>query len=315
MKITRRSILQQGAGVAGAALLGGAAGAADQVSGKETSPSWPRHRLGVSTYSYWHFEGPKYPIDKVIDHAARLGFDGVEILHRQLEDESPARLNGYKRQALANSLDLISLTIHQQFVSPDAEERKKNIEHTKHCIDLAYELGTPAIRINSGRWNTIKSFEDLMKADGKEPILPGYTEDDGFKWCIDSIQECIPAAEKAGIVLAMENHWGLSATVEGVMRIFNAVNSPWFGLTLDIGNLMGDPYPQIEKLAQHANLVHFKTYFGGGVWYTHEIDYKRVANILRKASYCGYVDLEMEGKEDAQTAVPKSLDVMRRAFA
>lgn len=151
----------------------------------------------------------------MIDHAARLGFDGVENLHRQLEDESTARLNSYKRQALANSLDLISLTIHQQFVSPDAEERKKNIDHTKHCIDLAYELGTPAIRINSGRRNTIKSFEDLMKADGKEPILPGYTEDDGFKWCIDSIQECIPAAEKAGIVLAMENHWGLSATVEG----------------------------------------------------------------------------------------------------
>jgi len=313
MKLSRRTMLQQGTGLVGAALLSGPAGAAGRASTKTSTP--PRHRLGVSTYSYWHFEGPKYPIDKVIDHAARLGFDGVEILHVQLPDESSATLNGYKRQALANSLDLISLTIHQDFVSPDPAERQKNIDHTKHCIDLAYELGTPAIRLNSGRWKTIKSFDDLMKAGGKEPVLPGYTEDDGFKWCIDSIQECIPAAEKAGIVLAMENHWGLSATVEGVMRIVSGVNSPWFGLTLDIGNLMGDPYPQIEKLAQHAVLVHFKTYFGGGVWYTHEIDYKRVAGILRKANYNGYVDLEMEGKEDAETAVPKSLEVMRKAFA
>jgi len=313
MKLTRRSMLQQGAGLAGAALLAGPTGAAAQASGKPSTQ--PRHRFGVSTYSYWHFEGPKYPIDKVLGHAGRLGFDGVEILHVQLPDESLATLNSYKRQALANSLDLISLTIHQDFVSPDPAERQKNIDHTKHCIDLAYELGTPAIRLNSGRWKTIKSFDDLMKAGGKEPILPGYTEDDGFKWCIDSIQECLPAAEKAGIMLAMENHWGLSAAVEGVMRIYKGVNSPWFGITLDIGNLTGDPYPQIEKLAQHATLVHFKTYFGGGVWYTPEINYKRVADILRIANYNGYVDLEMEGKENAETAVPKSLEVMRKAFA
>jgi len=311
MKLSRRRVLQQGAGLAGAALLSGSAVTA---ASPEAAPR-PRRRLGVSTYSYWHFEGPKYPIEKVIDNAARLGFDGVEILHVQLEDESTARLNSYKRQALANSLDLISLTIHQDFVSPDTAERKKMIDHTLHCIDLAYELGTPAIRLNSGRWKTIKSFDDLMKADGKEPVLPGYTEDDGFKWCIDSIQQCIPAAEKAGIVLAMENHWGLSGTVEGVLRIYEGVNSPWFGVTLDIGNLMGDPYPQIEKLAPHAKLVHFKTYFGGGVWYTHDIDYRRVASILAQANYHGYVDLEMEGKEDAETAVPKSLEVMRKAFA
>jgi sugar phosphate isomerase/epimerase len=306
-------MLQQGAGLAVAPLLAPPAGTAGQVSRKPSSK--PRHRFGLSTYSYWHFEGPKYPIDKVVDHAARLDFDGVEILHVQLEDESTARLNGYKRQALANSLDLISLTIHQDFVWPDAAMRQKHIDHTKHCIDLAYELGTPAIRLNSGRWKTLKSFDDLMKAGGREPILPGYTEDDGFKWCIDSIQQCIPAAEKAGVLLSMENHWGLSTTVEGVMRIYNGVNSPWFGVTLDIGNLIGDPYPQIEKLAKYATLVHFKTYYGGGVWYTHEIDYKRVANILRAANYTGYIDLEMEGKENAETAVPKSLQVMREAFA
>ncbi len=46
-----------------------------------------RNRFGVSTYSYWHFEGEKYPIERVIENAARLGFDGVEILHRQMTDE------------------------------------------------------------------------------------------------------------------------------------------------------------------------------------------------------------------------------------
>lgn len=56
-------------------------------------------RLAVSTYSYWHFRGPRFPIEDVIDHAAVLGFEGVEILHRQMRDESPSYVNGLKRRA------------------------------------------------------------------------------------------------------------------------------------------------------------------------------------------------------------------------
>ena len=313
MKLTRRTLLQQGAGLAGATTLAQSAGWDGRPS--ENPLSRPHPRFGVSSYSYWHFTGEKYPIEKVIENAARLGFDGVEILHRQMTDESPTTLNKFKRLALVHGLDLIMFTIHQDFVSPDQAARQEAIDHTKHCIDLAYALGTPAIRLNSGRWKTIKSFDDLMKVDGKEPVLTGYTEDDGYKWCIDSIAECIPAAEKAGVVLSLENHWGLTASVEGVLRIYKAISSPWLGVTLDIGNLVGDPYPQIEKLASYATVVHFKTYFGGGVWYTHDIDYRRVAGILRQANYAGYVDLEMEGRENAETAVPKSLEVMRKAFA
>lgn len=50
-------------------------------------------RLIVSTYSYWHFEPEKYPIEKVIENAARIGFDGVEILHRQMENETVSYLS------------------------------------------------------------------------------------------------------------------------------------------------------------------------------------------------------------------------------
>jgi hypothetical protein len=51
--------------------------------------STPKIRIGVSTYSYWHFDKVKYPIEKVIENAAKIGFDGVEILHRQMENETP----------------------------------------------------------------------------------------------------------------------------------------------------------------------------------------------------------------------------------
>jgi sugar phosphate isomerase/epimerase len=268
----------------------------------------------VSTYSYWHFQETKYPVQKVIEQAAAIGFDGVEILHVQMDDESPAYVNALKQAAFRHGLALPMLSIHQDFVSPDPKERQEAVDHTKKCIALAARLGIPAIRLNSGRWNTIKSFDDLMKVKGDEPPIPGYTDDDAFTWCIDGIRACLPDAEANGIVLALENHWGLTTRVENLLRLFKGVNSPWLGINLDTGNWPGDPYAGIEQLAPYAVIVQAKTYYGGGVWYSLDLDYKRIAGILRAAGFHGWISLEMEGKEPADTAVPKSLAVLRDAF-
>ncbi len=321
MKQTRRQLLQRGLGAGAALGMGGLAGAGSLaalpgVAGEAAAAApKPRIRIGVSTYSYWHFDKVKYPIEKVIENAARLGFDGVEILHRQMESEDRKYVNGLKKLAFELGLDLFFLSIHQNFVSPEVAKRKEHIDHTKRCIDLAVQLGCPAIRLNSGRWGTIPDFQKMLDAGGKEQPLPGYTDDDAFKWCIESINECLPHAEQAGVVLALENHWGLTTSVDGLLRIYKGVNSPWLAINLDTGNFVGDPYSQLERLAPHAMVVQAKTYYGGGHYYTRDLDYKRIAGILRAASFKGYVSLEMEGKESADLAVPKSLEVLRQAFS
>ena len=85
-------------------------------------------------------------------------------------------------------------------------------------------------------------------------------------------------------------------------------------MTLDTGNFLEDPYAKLEKIAPKATFVQAKTYYGGGVWYTLDLDYARIAAILRKVRYRGYISLEYEGKEEAATAIPKSLAMLRRAF-
>ena len=273
-----------------------------------------RIKLGLATYSYWHFTKKKYPIEKVIDHAAELGVEGVDVLQVQMDGEAPGYLRKLKRHAFVNGVDLISLSIHQGFVSPDPKKRQRNIDHTVKCLELAHELGIPCIRLNTGRWGTIKSFDALMAARGIEPVLPGHTEDEGFKWCIDSIEKCLPAAEKNGVLMALENHWGLARTAKGLLRIAKAIKSPWLGVLMDTGNFLEDPYDQLEMIASRTVFVQAKTYYGGGEWYSLDLDYKRIAGILRKVNYRGYVSIEFEGKEDAQTAVPKSVAMMREAF-
>lgn len=273
-----------------------------------------RVKLGVSSYSFWHFRGPKVPIESVIEQASALGIQGVEVLHRQIESDEATACRALKRIAFLNGVDLIALSIHQDFVWPDPEERARQIAHTVRCMEIANEMGIPAIRLNSGRWSTVASFDELMALRGDEPPLPGYTETDAFDWCIESIEALIPTAERLGVLLALENHWGLTRRSEGVLRIVDAVASPWLTVLMDTGNFLEEPYDELKVLAARAAYVHAKTYFGGGEWYTLDLDYPRIAGLLQAAGFHGYVSLEFEGKEAADTAVPKSIDMLRAAF-
>ena len=271
--------------------------------------------IAVSTYSFWRFkDGFKLPIEQCIDEAAEIGFDAVEVLHIQMEGESNDYLQRIKQRALIAGVGLCGFSIHQGFVSPDVDVRKKNIEHTKHCIELAYQLGIPTMRVNTGRWGTSKDFDELMANRGIEPRLPGHTDDEGFKWVIDSLQECLPTAERCGVTMGLENHWGLGRTPEGVLRIVDAIKSPWLQVTLDTGNFLEDPYDKLEMLAPKTVFVQAKTYYGGGIWYALDLDYPRIAAMLRKHHYRGYISLEFEGHEDYKTAIPKSLALLRSAF-
>jgi sugar phosphate isomerase/epimerase len=311
-QLDRRAFL---AGTA-AATIGGTASRSVAQTANQSSEKSRGNPIAVSTYSFWRFkEGMKLPIETCIDEAARMGFDGVDLLLIQFESEDAGYLNKIKRHALINGLDLCCMSTHQGYVYPDAEQRRANIEKTLHQIEIASQLGVPIIRLNTGRWRTTRSFDDLMANRGIEPILPGYTEDDGFKWVIDSIEKCLPKAEKCGVILGLENHWGLARTPEGLLRIVNAIDSPWLQVLLDTGNFLEDPYDKLEMCASQTVFMQAKTYYGGGLWYTLDLDYPRIGRIMKEHNFRGYVSLEFEGNEDWQTAIPKSLARLRDAFA
>ena len=175
-------------------------------------------------------------------------------------------------------------------------------------------MGIPTIRLNSGTWGTRKDFDDLMAHRGEDDPLPGYTVEDAFRWVTDAYAKLIPEAEKRGIIMGLENHWGLGRTPEGVLRVVNALNSPWLQVTLDTGNFLEDPYDRLAKLAAQTVLLQAKTYQGGGVWYTLELDYARIAALMKAAGYRGYVSLEFEGKAPALPAIGESLAMLRRHF-
>ncbi len=309
MNTTRREFLTTSSAAVLAAST--ANGSTPQLPASKSRPN----RIGVSTYSFWQFTRQEMrSIENCIDLAAEMGFDGVEILHRQMEREDDAYLQLLKKRAFANGLDLMGFSTHQGFLRPDPAFREKNVNDTNHQIELAYKMGIPTMRVNTGTWGTSKDFTDLMNHRGMEPPIAGHTDEEGFKWAIESLTKCLKKAEECGVVLGLENHWGLGRTPEGLNRIVNEINSPWLQITADTGNFLEDPYEKLDKIAPKTVLIQTKFYYGGGTWYTLDLDYTRIASIFKKHNYRGYVSLEFEGKEDPKIAVPKSLAILRKAF-
>lgn len=315
--MNRRTFIESAAAAAAALSMAVSPRANAAPTEIPAKPNNRRHnRIAAATYSFWHFDPDnRMPIEECIRHTAEMGFDGVDILHAQMQDESNACLQSLKRLALVNGLDLCCLSTHQGFVTPDVERRQRSVDHTLKCIDIAYKLGIPCIRISAGRWGTSTDFDTLMANKGIEPPLPGYTDEDAYPWVIESLEKCLPAAEKCGVMLALENHWGLARTPQGVLRIVNAIDSEWLKILMDTGNFLENPYDKFEQVAPKTVFVQAKTYFGGGVWYTLDLDYTRIAEILRRHNYTGYISLEFEGKADWKTAMPESLELMRKAFS
>ena len=304
----RRNFLKNSAVLAGGLGLGRGMDAAETDTAISNS-------IGVSSYSFWAFRRDEFrPLETCLDHAAEMGFDGLEILQRQLVETDSATLQKIKRHAFLNGLDLMGFSTHQGFLSPDKEKRQKNADHTIDCLEQAYQLGIPTMRVNSGRWGTSKYFDDLMDNKGEEKAIEGYSEEDAYEWVIEAYETLIPEAEKRGVVMGLENHWGLGRTPEGVKRVVDAVKSPWLQVTLDTGNFLEDPYDRLGQLAPQTVLLQAKTYVGGGRWYSLDLDYERIAKIMHEAKFGGWVSLEFEGNADPLTAIPESLTLLRKHF-
>ncbi len=167
----------------------------------------------------------------------------------------------------------------------------------KQWVDYAEILGAPVIRIFSG------------KPKG------GMTRDQAHRLAVEGMEECCKYAGKHGVHLALENHGGLTNTLEGILAIVRDMKSPWFGVNLDTGNFHSrDIYGDMAKIAPYTVNVQVKVTTSGPDG-RKPSDFKRLAKILREANYRGYIVLEYEEKGDPRKECPKYINQLREAFA
>ena len=155
-------------------------------------------------------------------------------------------------------------------------------------------LGAPVIRIFAGK---------VPKDD---------TEEAAIERCVAGINECLDYAAKRGVFLALENHGGVTATPEQMLRIVRAVKtSPWFGVNFDSGNFhTADPYADLAQIAPYAVNAQVKvSYFPNDQ--RQPADLERIIAILNEAGYRGYVALEYEEDGDPWTEIPPIIEELR----
>jgi sugar phosphate isomerase/epimerase len=262
----------------------------------------PSHlKLSIAAYSYRdHLTGkrsPKLDLFDFVDLAADMALDGVEPTSYYFPPDVTAEyLNRLKLHAFRLGLDITGTAVGNNFCLPPGPKRDEQIASVKRWIDHAAELDAPVIRIFAGN------------------VERGTTEDQAVAWAIEGINAVLPYAARKGIVLALENHGGITATPSKILRLVKAIDAPNFGVNLDTGNFHGaDPYAEIAELAPYALNVQVKTEIErGGTRAKEEADLSRVISILREARYSGYVVLEYEAASDPLKAIPGHVKTLRQ---
>jgi sugar phosphate isomerase/epimerase len=302
--MTRRDLFGWTAG----AIAAGSANLASHRLAKAIPPlarSRPSHmKLSLAAYSYRDYltgkKSPKLDLFDFVNLAADMALDGVEPTSYYFPPNVTSEyLNRLKLHAFSLGLDISGTAVGNNFCFPPGPKRDDQITLVQRWIDFAAELDAPVIRIFAGN------------------VARGSTEEQAVAWAIDGINSVLPYAAKKGIVLALENHGGITATPAQILKLVNAIDSPNFGVNLDTGNFRGsDPYAEIAQLAPYAMNVQVKTEIQRGDGHSREeADLARIVGILRDAHYAGYVVLEYEAAEDPLKAIPMHTKTLRKLIS
>jgi sugar phosphate isomerase/epimerase len=259
-------------------------------------------KFSLAAYSYRDLLQRKkepLPIETFIDDCAAFGLEGTELTSYYLQqDGPPSYFRNLKRQAFLRGLDISGTAVGNDFCHPPGAERDRQVALVKRWIEYADQMDAPVIRIFSGSVKT------------------GQTVEAARQLAVDAIEECCEYAGKFGVFLALENHGGLTAQVDEMLKIIRAVKSPWFGVNMDTGNFQSaDVYSDLAKIAPYSINVQVKVKIHPAAKSPEKSDFNRLATILRTAGYRGYIVLEFEEAGDPRTECRRYLDEIRAAFA
>jgi sugar phosphate isomerase/epimerase len=287
------------AAVATALPLSSLAAAAPMDPVKRAGPA--RLRIGLAAYSMRQYlqakPGTPRAMDLLgfVDWAATLDTDAVELTSYFFpETFTKAYLNDLKRRCHVNGLDISGGAIRNNFTLPPGPELDKWFAHLDMWLDHYAQLGAPVIRVFAG-------------------VPPqGVTEEQGIANAITNLRRACDMAASRGVILGLENHDYLM-NIDRMVPIVKAVDSPWFGVNLDSGNVdRADFYTELAKIVPYALNVQLKVEAGPAPKVV--TDTPRIVKLLKDAGYRGYIVLEYESKPDPYEAVPKHLAELRAAL-
>lgn len=279
-------------------------------------------KVGIDSYSFHRFFGEVYPqqispptrltLEDFLARAHDLGVEGVSLQSYFFPTFSSAYLRQVKRLLDDYGFDRVYAWGH-----PDGLEGGANSEAYEQMVqsfEYAQQIGAKVMRVVGG--------SRRFRHQPHEPQLERLTR---------MFREAAKVAESWGIRMAVENH--LDFTADEMVRLLDAVDSPYVGINFDAGNslrLLDDPVEGMAKLAPRVYATHIKDlkvqkgvpahewYFfasvpiGDGV-----VENQKLVQILADAGFDGLLAVEIDFLHsdygnDEDAAVAKSVSALRR---
>jgi 3-oxoisoapionate decarboxylase len=194
-------------------------------------------KIGLETESYHlFFQNRRMDIFDFIRKTVEFGLDGVQIniIHDKNLHPDWGTLGGDDPDHLIK----VRKEIEKYGLYAEIDTKGTDPKHLMKVIDVARQIGADVIRtyISVGGDKT----EELKSVPG-------------------DILQIVPLLKKFRIKLAIENHE--YETSDEIIRMIKEVDSPWVGVTCDIGNGMmawEEPVDTVKKLAPYTFTSHFK---------------------------------------------------------
>lgn len=269
----------------------------------ETEPTVQRVQYSVNAYSFNDkFRSGQMDLFDMMEFASDIGLNAVDLTayyfpsHPKLPKKP--EIFALKKRALELGLNISWTGIRNNFVTADEEARQKDLKMIKEWLEISSAIGSSILRIFTGR-----NFPD------------GYTKEQVKSWLVEAYKSCAQYGAEVGVIAALQNHNEFLFTADEVIDIIERVDSPWFGLILDISGLRttSDPYAEAEKLAPYASYWFIKEH----VYHKQKktpTDMAKMAAMIKRHNFRGYVSFESLSDENPKEVIKDMLAEFKREF-
>ena len=259
-------------------------------------------KVGSTAYSYRKYlTSGEMTLEGFLDKAVEIGLDCVELTSYYFPETGDEYLNHIKKYAYLNGLDITGTAVGNRFTHAEPEKRAEVVQMVREWVDISVKLGAPCIRVFAGG------------------APEGHTFQEALKWTAECLEECLEYSKPRGVIIALENHGGITSTAQQVISILKAVGGSyleerWLGSNLDLGNYHDDPYGNREMAAPYAVTTHAKTDVSVEGAGKQNVDYEQITRILDKAGYKGCLSIEYEEKEEPMIVMPKFVKYLKECI-
>ncbi|MEE8167921.1 MAG: sugar phosphate isomerase/epimerase [Candidatus Hydrothermarchaeales archaeon] len=260
-------------------------------------------RLGFFTNAFRFF-----PLDYTLKSISDHGYEGINLWAKGdhvTPFDGEKKWLAIKEEIESYGLEIYAVSAHLDFVSPDAEKRKREYKKFMGVLDLAYALGIDQVQTASGGLYEDFSFEKQGE------------------YFVSMMNEFGKVAEDRGIIIGLEpepEKW--MSTPKQTIDLIKTLRYPVFKAVVDMGHAFGvneTPESYIQQFKDYLLNVHVDDVNKGDFPHRHlipgegDVDFVEAFKMLREVGYKDWLTVELnKHNEDPDTAARLAMEYMSK---